>query len=657
MQGIDAARQSLRQHRWQDALAGFEEFDRAATLGPDDLVQYAAAAWWTGDPDTATDALERAFSGFEQDDQPAAAAVVALRLARLAMVSLRPSVMAGWIARAQRLLEGEPEGSAHAWLKFMTAAVTGFGHGELERGEQLADEALSLARTHHSPDVEALAMVVKGQLQLRQGRWREGLALIEEGAAAATSARMEPVNSCDVYCITIAAFADLGEYGRAGEWIDEADRWMRVRSINGYRGVCRVHRAELKRLRGDWLEAENEAREACSELERYRMLDSIGFAYYQIGEVRLRLGDLGPAAAAFQSALEHGHGSQPGLALLALAQGKRNEAANMIAGSLAGGAGDDDADASRTSDRLTRARLLSAQVEVALANEDLATAQQASSELEAIDQQYSCDVLSGLAASATGALALKQGQLAAATSSLRRAAQLWKDASVPYEWARARVLLGQALLASHDWAGARLELQAARNEFERLGAAPDTARVDRLLSGRSGAPAEAGVTKTFMFTDIVSSTDLAGSLGDSTWRGVMAWHDRTLRAAFARHEGVEVRHTGDGFFVTFDSARAALDCAVEVQRRLETNRREHGSALTVRIGLHLATALAHEGDYTGQGVHVAARVAALGGRGEIVVSRAVVEAVDGAGFDFAKARSVSVKGVAEPIEVHTVGWG
>src|SRR5690606_30269278 len=131
--------------------------------------------------------------------------------------------------------------------------------------------------------------------------------------------------------------------------------------------------------------------------------------------------------------------------------------------------------------------------------------------------------------------------------------------------------------------------------------------------------------KTFMFTDIVSSTDLAGTLGDSAWQAVMDWHDRTLRAAFARHGGVEVRHTGDGFFVAFDDAGDALRCAVEVQRLLDRNRREHGSALTVRVGLHAATALPHEGDYAGQGVHVAARVTALAGPAEVVATRAVVE--------------------------------
>lgn len=649
LDGIDEARQSLRQHRWQDALAQFDEFDRANQLGPDDLVQYAAAAWWSADIDTATNALERAYGGYELAGEPARAAMVAARLARIAMLAARPSVMGGWIARAERLLQGEPESGAHAWLSMMSAVGVGVVGGDLVRGRELAETALRQARAHGNVDVESLALAVNGQILLRLGEWREGLALVEEAAAAAASTRLEPVNSCDVYCLTIAAFAGLGEYGRAGEWIDEADRWMRLRSINGYRGVCRVHRAELKRMRGDWLEAESEARTACDELESFRMLDSVGAAHYEIGEVRLHLGDLDAASASFQRALEYGHPAQPGMALLALAQGKRQAATAMIAAGLAGATG------GPSGDLLTRARLLSAQVEIALANEDLATAATAGEELRQIGGQYDCTVISGLAASAAGAVALKQGRLPEAIEALRGAAQLWRAAQVSYEWARARVLLGRALLASGERTGARLELQAARSEFERLGAVDDLAGADALLQG-GASPAVAGVTRTFMFTDIVASTDLAGSLGDATWRGVMAWRDRTLRAAFARHGGVEVRHTGDGFFAAFEAAEAALTCAVEIQRLLAENRREHGSPLTMRIGVHLATALRHEGDYAGLGVHVAARVTALGGRDEIVASRSVVEAVVGRGFDFAPPRSVNIKGVAEPIVVQTVGW-
>jgi class 3 adenylate cyclase len=647
---IEDARLSLRMNRWEDALAGFAEADRTGPLGPDDLVEYSTAAWFAGDVDAATDLLEKAHARYEQAGRRADAAMTAVRLSRLAMLAVRPSVMAGWIARAQRLLEGEPESGAHAWLTVMRGLVTAFGYGDFAGGVRFADEALRLARQHDVPDVESLALVAKGNMLLRQGAWREGLGLVEEGAAAASSERVEPRTACDVICLSIAAFADLGEYGRADEWIAQADRWMRSRSIYGYRGQCRVHRAELKRLQGEWQEAEREALEACGELERFRMLDSVGFAYYQIGEVRLRLGDLDEAAAAFQRAVEHGHHAQPGTALLALARGSTAEAARMIAASLSAEAG------SPASDRLQRPYLLAAQVEIALAGDDLATAERGAAELEAVAAQYECDVLSGLAAAAAGRVALGRGQLEAAAASLRRAARLFQRARVPYEWARARALLARALLAAGDEALARQELTAARSEFERLGAEPDVAAADDSLSGRGEPQRPRPTVKTFMFTDIVSSTQLAGSLGDGAWESVMEWHDRTLRAAFARHGGEEVRHTGDGFFVAFDDAREALRCAVEVQRLLDRNRREHGSALAVRIGLHATAALPHERDYAGQGVHVAARVTALAGADEVLATGATLAGAGGHGLEVSPPRQATLKGVAEPVTVRSVNW-
>ena len=93
-----------------------------------------------------------------------------------------------------------------------------------------------------------------------------------------------------------------------------------------------------------------------------------------------------------------------------------------------------------------------------------------------------------------------------------------------------------------------------------------------------------------MFTDIVTSTDLVGLIGDDAWGELLRWHDRELRSAFANHRGEEVNHTGDGFFVAFERAIDGLECAVDIQRRLARHRHEHGFAPTVRIGLHTAEA-------------------------------------------------------------------
>ena len=104
-----------------------------------------------------------------------------------------------------------------------------------------------------------------------------------------------------------------------------------------------------------------------------------------------------------------------------------------------------------------------------------------------------------------------------------------------------------------------------------------------------------------MFTDIVKSTNLAEAMGDDAWLELLRWHDETLRAAFASHNGEEVGTTGDGFFVVFDSPDAAVTCAVAIQRRLADHRKQHGFAPQVRIGLHASEAAQVENDFRGKG--------------------------------------------------------
>lgn len=113
---------------------------------------------------------------------------------------------------------------------------------------------------------------------------------------------------------------------------------------------------------------------------------------------------------------------------------------------------------------------------------------------------------------------------------------------------------------------------------------------------------------------------------------------------------------GDGFFIAFDDARDAIDCAVEIQRRLAEHRKEHGFAPWVRIGIHTAEATRQGDDYTGGGVHAAARIGALGGKEEIVVSAETLAGVGEISNAVSDARSVTLKGVPEPATIHSVEW-
>jgi class 3 adenylate cyclase len=353
------------------------------------------------------------------------------------------------------------------------------------------------------------------------------------------------------------------------------------------------------------------------------------------------MGDLEASEDAFRQAHQKGRDPQPGLALLRLAQGRVEAAQAAIRRAV-----------DETTIRLDRAKLLPAAVEIAVTAGDLQFARAGTDELDSIAEEFRSPALHAEAAMCRGSVEMAEGNPASACRSLKRSWQLWQEVDAPYEAARARMLLGAAYRAQGDEEAAVLELQAARAAFERLGAALDLRHVAELLAG--AAPA-ARVTRTFMFTDIVRSTNLVEAIGDEAWEDLLRWHDRTLRGLIAEHGGEEIDHAGDGFFVAFDSAEAAADCAMAIQRTLAEHRRSHGFSPQVRIGLHAAEATQLAGDYRGKGVHVAARVGALAEAGEILATRETVSG-DAGRLSICDPRAVTLKGISEPVEVVTVEW-
>jgi class 3 adenylate cyclase len=244
-----------------------------------------------------------------------------------------------------------------------------------------------------------------------------------------------------------------------------------------------------------------------------------------------------------------------------------------------------------------------------------------------------------------------------ASRRFRRARQLWQSVDAPYETARAGRLLAEALAAEGDHEAAAIELEAARSLFARLGAGPDTREAEsRLASLAPGTAAAvpASARRTFLFTDITGSTALLEAIGDEAWTDLRRWHDEELRRCIAAHGGEEVDHTGDGFFVAFEDVAGAIACAQEIQQHLARHRREHGFAPQVRIGVHAAEAARTGATYTGMGVHVAARIGALAGGGEIVASASTVEGIEG--LDLSDRRLETLKGVTGPVDVVSVGW-
>lgn len=647
---LELGRKAVRNNDWDQALEALTQADSEAGLSPDDLMLLGDACWWSSQPDRAVEVFERAYHGYVREERFGEAATAGALVAYFAMRRMALSVAMGWVGRVQKLLEDQPETKGHAWLKILLMAKAMFVDHELGTVIEVGDEAIAIAQRQDVVGAQALAMSFKGIALTSQGKWREGVALADEASALAMSRGDDLRASSDVYCNMMGVCSSLGDYRRAGEWTDEAERWMKSHSLGGFTGVCQVHRAELKRLRGSWLEAEREARVACTEMERFHLLNGLGFANYEIGEVRRRMGDLEAANESFMKAYEYGHPSQPGLALLEMDLGNVETAAQSIAGALAETPADVE-----SPDLLTRGRLLPAQVEISIVAGDYDTAHAAVDELEEIAETYDSPTWEATLVTCRGALALAEGHAEDALGLLNRAWRLWQEIDLPYETAKARELLGRARKETGDERGAELEFHAVSSAYRQLGAKNDLKRVER-TTGLPTATAGERLTKAFMFTDIVTSTDLIGLIGDEAWERLLAWHDRELRNAISAQGGEEVRHTGDGFFVAFDSPRVSIDCAVSIQRRLAEHRLEHGFSPTVRIGIHIAEATKQPGDYSGVGVHVAARIGDLGGGEEIVVSSALLREAGTVPYSTYEAREVELKGVSEPVVVYNIDW-
>ena len=308
-------------------------------------------------------------------------------------------------------------------------------------------------------------MLQAGYMLIKDGRVRDGLALLDEGMVAVTTDELSPIVTGIVYCGVILACQEVYEVARARQWTRAlADWWSLQPQMVAFTGRCLVHRAEIMQLDGSWRDALEEARRAG---ERFVETGNraAGLACYRQGELLRLQGDFGGAEDAYRKASAFGWEPQPGLAQLRLAQGHADAAVAAIR----------RAESAATTP-LDRARLLPAFVEIMLAADEVDSARHACAELEQIATEYESAMLGAMVAHARGAVHLAEGEPREALVALRRAAETWHELDAPYEIARTRVLVGDACRLLGDDEAARLEHEAARSIFERLGAVPDLAR-------------------------------------------------------------------------------------------------------------------------------------------------------------------------------------
>lgn len=640
---LEDARTALKKHAWDDAFAVLKRIDTTTGLDAAGLEALADASWWTARPDENLAARERAYTAFLAGGGKRHAAMAALWLARDYGAKGASAVAQAWLERAEKLVAGDEDSTVFGYLLFIRTFIGLVA--DPQEALEIGRRVTALGDRHGDRDLSAYGLMIEAVALIGTGETAKGLAIFDRATVAAVADEVHPWTTGLIYCATIAACRDIGDFRRAADWTEATSRWCERQSINGFPGICRVHRAEILDLRGSWAQAEQEARHACDELQRYQIGPILAQAFYEIGMIRLRMGDLPAAESAFRQAHGMGMTPEPGLSLVRLAEGDAAAAMTSLRRALA-----------NEGSRPGRARLLPGMVEVALAAGETDGAREAATELHEIASGFGTPAMKATADANTASVLLADGKLPDAERTIRSAIRLWQEVNAPYEVARARIVLAAVLRGEGDAAAERLELEAARETYERLGARLDAKRTAELLGGAAGGirADDDRPTKTFLFTDIVRSTKLVEAIGDEAWQDLIRWHDETLRSLIAQYRGEEIRHQGDGFFVAFAKASDAIECAIAIQRRLADQRRAQGFALQVRIGMHTAPAHRRGLDYAGFGIHEAARIGSVAEAGEIVVTQATMESA-GTAYRTQK-RSVALKDVPDVTEVLAIEW-
>jgi DNA-binding CsgD family transcriptional regulator len=333
-----------------------------------------------------------------------------------------------------------------------------------------AADAVEIGDRFGEADLISCARHLQGRALIGKGRVEEGLALLDEAMIAVTAGELSPLMMGLIYCSVIDACQQVYALARAWEWTSALTEWCEGQpQMVAFTGTCMVHRAEIMQLHGAWPDAIEEARRACARYSEGIKQQPPAAAYYQQAEVHRLRGEFTAADEAYRIASQRGYEPQPGLALLRMAQGNTDAAAAAIRRVV-----------SATTGQLRRTRLLPAYIEIMLAVGDIEDARDACHELAGVAENFDTAVLGAMASHARGAVELAEGDARAALGPLRSTFEVWQRVEAPYEAARVRVLMGVACRAFGDDEGAGLELDAARAVFERLGAAPDLARIDAL---------------------------------------------------------------------------------------------------------------------------------------------------------------------------------
>jgi DNA-binding CsgD family transcriptional regulator len=471
------ARQAYADRRFGAALEAFGHAGPAGARSADDLLAWSGAAWWLGRAEEALALAELGHRRLLADGSTTRAAQEAIGLGFLLMLRGDLAEGSGWIQRGRSLLEQSSDELAAGYAAQFDAEDA-LRSGDPDRAVERARAARDVARRAGDHALLSLALMTEGTARLGIGPMADGLSLLDEAMLPVQAGAVPPDFAGNLYCQMIAICWELADLRRAREWTAAIARWCAgFESAVMFSGICRMHQVQLRQVAGEWDLAAEQASVVCAELVGMNVAVVAEGHYLRADLLRLR-GRVDEAAAGYLRAHELGRDPQPGLALLGAQSGAVGAAVASVRSSLTAHRGP----------AYGRAPLLRALVDLALEARDLEVARGASAELAGIARRWRSDGLLAAAAQAGGAVALASGQPAEAMTSLREAVARWRELDAPYDCARARVVLAQALSALGDDSSARLERRAAERALTGLGAAVDLRRLAGSTAGGTASP-------------------------------------------------------------------------------------------------------------------------------------------------------------------------
>jgi LuxR family transcriptional regulator, maltose regulon positive regulatory protein len=466
---LSRAHEALDNADWSTAKKGFEDA-LAAEETPEALEGFATAAFFLEDSEPAIAARERAYSLYRESGRPVDAARVATSLAwDYRSYRGERAIGDGWLARARRLLDGSGITREQGWLALREASFALPDEPVLARERCAAAE--TLGRQLGDTDLEMTAIALDGLARVNEGEIAAGMARLDEATTAATAGEMrDPVAIGFSCCYLIFACERVRDFERAGQWCQRVADMAAGWNIRALRSVCRAHYGTVLMLRGEWQEAETVLSEAVAALAGAKRESSDALA--RLAELRWRQGRTEEALAAIGQA-EHHPIAVLVKAAIAFEGGDTTaavEGANRYL-RLMGGA---------TVERAAGLELL-AQVHAAAGH--TAQAEAAAQELRTIAQAVATDPLLGASRLADGAALAAAGRFEEAREALEDAVQLLVRAGLPFESARARVALAQALRGLGREEAALREVELASERFAELGAAREVQRAAEVRTG------------------------------------------------------------------------------------------------------------------------------------------------------------------------------